>query len=72
MADTKTEISFEVEAAEAAVLDGYCHARNIKRTVVMRRLLKEWSDEKLHEAISIVRVSGVKPDATGSYRGCSE
>ena len=68
MTDTKTEISFEVEASEAAVLDGYCNAKNIKRTVVMRRLLKEWSDEKLHEAISITRVAGVNPVATGANR----
>jgi len=68
MTDTKTEISFEVEASEAAVLDGYCHAKNIKRTVVMRRLLKEWSDEKLHEVISIVRVTGVNPAVTGTNR----
>jgi len=68
MADKTTEISFEVDAYEAAVLDGYCHAKGIKRTVVMRRLLKEWSDEKLHEAVSIIRVTGVKPDATGINR----
>ena len=68
MADKNTEISFEVSASEAAVLDGYCHARGIKRTVVMRRLLKEWSDEKLHESILVCRVAGVNPAATESHR----
>jgi DNA integrity scanning protein DisA with diadenylate cyclase activity len=72
MSEKTTEISFEVDAAEASVLDGYCNAKGIKRTVVMRRLLKEWSDEKLHEAISILRVTGVKPEATGSNRKVSE
>jgi len=33
MTDTKTEISFEVDASEAAVLDGYCQAHNIKSGV---------------------------------------
>ncbi len=68
MADSKTEISFEVDAAEAAVLDGYCHAKGIKRTVVMRRLLKEWSEEKLHESILVCRVAGVNPATTGANR----
>lgn len=68
MADTKTEISFEVDASEAAVLDGYCNAKGIKRTVVMRRLLKEWSDEKLHESILVCRVAGVNPAASGTPR----
>lgn len=66
--DTKTEIAFEVEREECAVLDGYCNARGVSRTVVMRRLLKEWSDEKLHEAVSIVRTTGVNPAAPGSRR----
>lgn len=68
MAERMTEISFEVTASEAAVIDGYCSARNIKRTVVTRRLLKEWSDEKLHESILICRVAGSKPDTPGAHR----
>jgi len=66
--DNRTEISFEVTAEECAVLDGYCNARGVSRTTVMRRLLKEWSDEKLHEAIAIVRVTGVNPASPGSRR----
>jgi hypothetical protein len=68
MAADRTEISFEVDPAEVAVLDGYCSAKGIKRTVVMRRLLKEWSDEKLHESILVCRVAGVNPTAAGGNR----
>lgn len=69
MAERTTEISFEIPSEEAAVLDGYCQAKGIKRTVVLRRLLREWSDEKHHEAIFIVRVAGSKPGSSGSDRG---
>ena len=58
-----TEISFEVSTDEVAVLDGYCHANGLKRTAVFRKLLKEWSDKKHHEATVICRVAGSKPDA---------
>ena len=68
MTEKSTEISFEVEASEAAVIDGYCAAKGIKRTAVMRQLLKEWSAQKLHESILICRVAGVKPDAAGANR----
>lgn len=68
MTEKSTEISFEVTAQEAAVIDGYCHARGIKRTVVMRRLLKEWSEQKLHESIFVCRVAGVNPAAPESIR----
>ena len=68
MADKTTEISFEVDADEASVLDGYCQARGIKRTVVMRKLLKEWSEIEHRAAIMIVRVAGSKPESTGVHR----
>ncbi len=68
MADSKTEISFEVDAAEATVLDGYCQAHSIKRTVVMRRLLKEWSEIEHRAAIMICRVAGSKPETAGGNR----
>jgi len=68
MSEQRTEISFECTAQETAVLDGYCHAKNIKRTVVMRQLLREWSEMKLHEATLILRVAGNKPDAAGQLR----
>ena len=68
MTDKTTEISFEVDASEAAVIDGYCSAKGIKRTQVMRQLLKEWSEQKLHESILICRVAGVKPEHPGADR----
>jgi len=61
MSIDRNEISFEVTADEAAVLDGYCQAKGIKRPVVMRRLLRDWSEEKLHESIFVCRVTGVNP-----------
>ena len=70
--DRTTEISFEVPAAEVAVLDGYCQAKGLKRTAVIRKLLKEWSDEKHHEAIMVCRVAGNKPDTSGQHRGDQE
>jgi hypothetical protein len=64
-----TEISFELPAEEVAVLDGYCQAKSLKRTAVIRTLLREWSDAKKHEAIMICRVAGVNPTAPVSDRG---
>lgn len=71
-ADRTTEISFEVPAEEAAVLDGYCSAKGIKRTAVMRRLLREWSEAKHHESIMICRVAGIKPVDAGTGREGAE
>jgi len=68
MSAERSEISFEVTAAEAAVLDGYCSAKGIKRTQVMRKILKEWSEQQHHVATVIIRVAGNKPEATGSDR----
>ena len=72
MAERMTEISFEVAASECGVLDGYCSATKLTRTAVMRRLLREWSDKKQHEAIMICRTSGVNPMAAGNHREVSE
>ena len=66
--DRHTEISFEVTAEEAAVLDGYCQAKGVKRTGVLRGILKDWSDEKHREAIMICRVAGSKPVPPGTDR----
>jgi hypothetical protein len=60
MADA-TEIRFELQRDELAVLDGYCQATGQDRTRVMRRILREWSDGKLHEAVVVCRVAGVNP-----------
>lgn len=64
----RTEISFEVSPEETAVLDGYCSAKNIKRTTVFRQLLKDWSAEQLHVATIVMRVAGNKPETTGGAR----
>lgn len=56
-----TEISFEVPADEVAVLDGSCSAKGVKRTTVIRRLLREWSAEIHHVSTVVCRVAGSKP-----------
>lgn len=68
MTDKTTEISFEISADEASVLDGYSSAKGIKRTQVLRQILKEWSEEQHRVATVICRVAGVKPDVTGGNR----
>lgn len=62
------EIRFEAPRDELAVLDGYCSATGQDRTAVMRRLLREWSDRKHHEAILICRVAGCNPTTSGQDR----
>ena len=52
------EIRSEVPADELAVLDGYCSATNKTRTDVMRYLIKDWSEKKLHESTIVLRVAG--------------
>lgn len=63
-----TEISLEVPAEEVAVLDGYCSAKGIKRTTVLRRLLREWSAEIHHVSTVVVRVAGSNPAAPAPDR----
>jgi DNA integrity scanning protein DisA with diadenylate cyclase activity len=55
------EIRFETDAQDVAVLDGYCHATGQCRTEVLKSILSDWSEKKLHESILIVRVAGVNP-----------
>lgn len=55
------EIRVEVPDDELAVLDGYCSATGTGRTAIIRALVKEWSDRKLHEATLILRVAGRNP-----------
>lgn len=66
--DRTSEVSFELPAEEVAVLDGYCNAKGIKRKAVLRRLLKEWSDEQHRISIVICRVAGDKPISPGNDR----
>ena len=62
------ELRVEVPSEELAVLDGYCTATGQGRNVVIRRLLKEWSERKLHESILICRVANVNPAAPEAGR----
>ena len=52
------EIRFEAADQDVAVLDGYCSARGKCRTEVIKQILEEWSNAKLHEATLIVRFAG--------------
>lgn len=61
MSSETTEVRFEVQREEVAVLDGYCQGTGQDRTRVMRRILREWSDSKLHEATVVLRVAGRNP-----------
>ena len=72
MAAERTEISFEVSPEEVAVLDGYCSAKNLKRTQVYRKILREWSEEQHRVATVIIRVAGVKPEASEARREIPE
>lgn len=63
-----TELRVEVDSDEVSVLDGYCSATGKKRTEVIRSLLKEWSNAKLHEAELILRVAGHLATTPESHR----
>lgn len=60
MADT-TELRVQLPADEVSVLDGYCQGTGQDRTKVIRKILREWSEAKLHEATLILRVAGRNP-----------
>lgn len=66
--DRRTEIRFEVDAAECSVLDGYCQGTGRNRTEVIREILAKWSGDQLHVATLICRVAGRNPTAPESYR----
>ncbi|MCD8514629.1 MAG: hypothetical protein LRY31_01045 [Burkholderiaceae bacterium] len=66
--DGKTEIRIELQSSEVSVLDGYCHATGRSRTDVMRQMLKDWSEQRLHESTVICRVAGINPFATDISR----
>jgi hypothetical protein len=68
MAADRTEIRFELPIEEVSVLDGYCSATGKGRTDVLRYLLKDWSDRRLHEAIAICRTAGVNPSTSDKGR----
>lgn len=60
-APNATELRVELPRDEIAVLDGYCQATGQDRSKVIRRVLKEWSDQRSHEAILICRVANINP-----------
>jgi len=64
----KTEVRFEVEAEELSVIDGYCSATDKCRTEIIKTILSEWSEKKLHESILVCRVAGVNPIAVEAHR----
>ena len=57
----QTEIRFELHRDEVAVLDGFVQATGKSRGEVLRELLRDWSDQKRHEAILICRTAGINP-----------
>ena len=57
----RTELRFEVDADDCAVLDGHCQATGEDRSTVLRRLLRDWSVREKHRAIVILRVAGGNP-----------
>jgi len=67
----QTELRVQVQNEELSVLDGYCNATGKPRTEVIRALLKEWSDRKLHEATLICRVAGCNPTSLDKDRNVS-
>lgn len=64
----RTEIRFEVEADELAVLDGWCQATGQDRTTVVRKILREWSEREHHKAMVICRVAGCNPASSEGGR----
>lgn len=56
-----TFLRVELPAEEVSILDGYCQATGESRTSVIRQLLREWSNAKIHEATVILRMARVNP-----------
>jgi hypothetical protein len=69
MADPNTtELRIALPREEVSVLDGYCAGTGQDRTQVVRRILREWSAAKLHEAMIVMRVAGSNPPAPEDER----
>jgi hypothetical protein len=60
-ASGNTELRVELPTDEVSVLDGYCAGTHQDRSKVLRRIIREWSQAKLHEATLVCRVAGVNP-----------
>lgn len=52
------EVRFTAPVEHIRVLDGVCHGTGMDRTNVLRMILREWSEKKLHEATILLRVAG--------------
>lgn len=57
----KTEIRFEVDPEELAIIDAHGSITGKCRTEVIRQVLANWSKETLHKATVYCRVAGVNP-----------
>lgn len=55
------EVRVEIPADDLAVLDGYCSATGKSRTDIIKGLLADWSERKLHEATIVLRVARRNP-----------
>ena len=64
----KTEVRFEIDVDELSVIDGYCSATDKCRTEIIKTILNEWSEKKLHESILVCRVAGVNPTVPEANR----
>lgn len=58
---SSTELRFEIPDDQLSVIDAVASASNTNRTAVVREILSDWTEKKLHEATLIVRVAGVNP-----------
>lgn len=67
-----SEVRIEIGSADdlrnLAILDGYCRVNHTNRTEVFRGWLREFAENKLHEATVICRAAGVNPAAPESHR----
>ena len=68
----KTEVRFEIDVDELSVIDGYCSATDKCRTEIIKTILNEWSEKKLHESILVCRVAGVNPTVPEANRSTEE
>lgn len=68
MATGTVELRVQLNEDELSVIDGYCSGTGQDRTKVVRRILREWSEAKLHEATVVLRVAKRNPTVSASGR----
>lgn len=71
MVASVSEIRFELPDEVLRVLDGYCNATGRNRTDVIREHMSVWAEQKVHEAILIMRTTGINPHSPDSSRSKS-